>query len=165
MADAGLDVDIDMDAPDADMQLAQIQAQVAASTPESMMEAVGGVITNDRKVELNGKQFRLAQKVGLMPLLKFSAFAGTTTQDPRALGAMYSMLRDVIDPDEWQAFEDHATDSKADADELLDVISKALELIAGRPTEPSEPSSAGRPDISGGSTASSSDRRAKGSNR
>ena len=88
MADAGLDVDIDMDAPDADMQLAQIQAQVAASTPESMMEAVGGVITNDRKVELNGKQFRLAQKVGLMPLLKFSAFAGTTTQDPRALGAI-----------------------------------------------------------------------------
>lgn len=162
--DAGLDIDFDAD-PDA--QLADIQGQVAAAAPDSAMEpvALNGKTVPGRTVTLKGKPFKIAKKVGLMPMLKFSAYADMDTQDPRALGAMYAMLRDVIDKEEWRAFEDHAVDSKADADELLDVIGTAMQLIAGRPTEPPAPSSRGRRAISGGSTGSSSARRGKASRR
>jgi len=164
--DAGLDIDFDA-TPDTDAELAAIQLTVAAAAPDTTVEpaAINGKATPARTVELKGKKFRIAKSVGLMPMLKFSAYADMETQDPRALGAMYAMLRDVIDTEDWRDFEDHAVDSKADADELLDVISKAMELIAGRPTEQPAASSRGRRAISGGSTGSSSARRGKGSRR
>jgi hypothetical protein len=160
--DAGLDIDFD-----ADSELAAIQGAVAAAAPGSTADGavVNGKVTGGRTVTLAGKQFRIADKVGLMPLLKFAAFADVDTQDARALGAMYAMLRDCIHADDWRAFEDHATECKADADDLLDVISKAVELISGRPTGQPGPSSPGRRGISAGSTGSSSARRAKGSRR
>ena len=163
--DAGLDIDFD---EDPDIQLAAIQGQVAAAAPDTMMDPpaeLDGKALPGRTVELKGKPFKIRAKVGLMPMLKFSAYADMETQDPRALGAMYSMLKDCIDPKDWRAFEDHAIDSQADADELLDVISKAMQIIAGRPTEPPAPSSRGRRAISGGSTGSSSARRGKASRR
>jgi hypothetical protein len=170
--DAGLDIDFDDDAgidADADAELAEIQGQVTAAPAGGdapvVAAEVNGKAVAARTVELNGKKFRLAKKVGLMPMLKFSAYADVDTQDPRALGAMYSMLKDVIDPSDWRAFEDHATDSKADAEELLDMISAALQLIAGRPTGPPRDSSPGRRAISRGSTGSSSSRRGKASRR
>ncbi len=153
---------------DIDADLAAIQGQVAAAAPDSTMDGppeLDGKAVTGRVVVLKGKKFRVRKKVGLMPMLKFSAYADVETQDPRALGAMYMMLKDCIVPDEWRAFEDHATDSQADADELLDVITQAMQIIAGRPTEPPVPSSDGRRAISGGSTASSSARRARGSRR
>jgi len=150
------------DAAGVDAELAAIQGTAAGVAPEP---ALNGKAVPARTVELLGKRFKVAAKVGLLPLLKFSAFSNMDVQDSRALGAMYSMLKDCIHADEWRAFEDHATDSKADADELLDVISKAIEQIAGRPTEPPAASSRGSRAISGGSTGSSSSRRAKGSRR
>lgn len=151
----------------ADAELAAIQGAVAAAAPESEMTpvAVDGKAVPPRMVELLGKRFRIADKVGLMPMLKFSAFADMEVQDARALGAMYAMLRDVIHADDWRAFEDHAIDSKAEADDLLDVISRAIEQISGRPTGQPGPSSRGPRGISGGSTAGSSSRRGKGSRR
>jgi hypothetical protein len=191
--DAGLDIDFDNDtdpaadadafarqqatahfarqqaAADADAELAAVQLAVAAADPDTAMDGepatLNGKAQGARTITLNGKKFRIAKSVGLMPMLKFSAYADMETQDPRALGAMYAMLRDVIDPADWRDFEDHAVDSKADADELLDVITKAMQLIAGRPTEPPVPSSPGRRAISGGSTGSSSAKRARGSRR
>lgn len=191
MPDAGLDIDFDtMDpagsdadanarqlaeehfrqrqaaaAADADAELAAIQGTVAASVPESEMKPADGKVIPGRTVELLGRNFRLAKSVGLMPMLKFSAFADMEVQDARALGAMYQMLKDVIDPADWRKFEDHAVDSKADADDLLDVISRAIELISGRPTKQPGPSSRGPRAISGGSTATSSARRGRGSRR
>jgi hypothetical protein len=164
--DAGLEIEYS-DNTDTDAQLAALQAVVAAGTPDTTMEpsAIDGKAVPARTVALKGKRFRIASKIGLMPMLKFSAYADMDTQDPRALGAMYAMLKDVIDPPDWRAFEDHAVDSKADADELLSVISEAMQMIAGRPTEPPVASSRGRRGISGGSTASSSARRGKGSRR
>jgi hypothetical protein len=164
--DAGLDIDFDAE-QDTDAELAAIQAVAAARTPDTTIEPseLNGKAVPGRTVELKGKRFKIASKVGLMPMLRFSAYADVDTNDPRALGALYQMLRDVIDSGDWRAFEDHAVDSKADADELLDVISKAMQLIAGRPTEPSGASSRGRRAISDGSTGSSSARRGKGSRR
>ena len=190
MPDAGLDIDYDAvdtdpasgarefarlqaerqsreqrEADTADAELAAIQGAVAASVPGTTAEPVNGKAVPGRTVELLGKHFRLADKVGLMPMLKFSAFADMEVQDARALAAMYAMLKDVIDPADWRKFEDHAVDSKADADDLLTVISRAIETISGRPTKQPGPSSRGPRGISGGSTATSSARRGKGSRR
>jgi hypothetical protein len=182
--EAGLDIDFDA-------ELADIQAASAGlpAPAPAQVEVAGQVVTSARTVELLGRRFRIADKIGLMPLLKFSAFADMSVADPRALGAMYAMLRDVIhpgnpacgkceactdgrerscpefDPGDWRAFEDHACESKAEADDLMDVVTKAIELIAGRPTGPSSSSSPGPRSTRGGSTGRSSARRRTGSRR
>jgi hypothetical protein len=182
--DAGLDTDFDR-------ELAQIQGAAAGVVPGAAVDVTGqdGDGKPAQTVEFLGRHFRIADKIGLMPLLKFSAFADVSTNDPRALGAMYAMLRDCIHPGskgcggcedckngsemacaqfdrgDWQAFEDHAMMTRADADQLLEVIGKVMELIAGRPTKPSVSSSAGRRGTSGGSTGNGSSRRPKASKR
>src|SRR5437868_11446757 len=92
--DAGLDIDFDT-------ELARIQgeaAQVPQPPPAAEVEiAEGTVVTSARTVEFMGERFRIAEKIGLMPLLKFSAHADMSTSDPGALAAMYSMLKDCID--------------------------------------------------------------------
>lgn len=210
--EAGLDIDFDQ-------ELAAIQghaAGVAPPGPVSVVVAEGQVVTSERTVEFMGERFRLADRIGLMPLLKFSAHADTSTGDPGALAAMYAMLRDCIhpgtpgcgecgycapqrcgecrgcqrvadgadenvslclanppdetrckdwDPGDWSRFERHAIDTKAEADDLLDVITEAIELISGRPTGQPSSSSPGRRAIRAGSTGRSSSRARRGSRR
>ena len=205
MTEAGIDIDMDT-------QLAGIQGLAAGVSPEIIREVKPDSITVTRSVELKGKRFRIADKIGAMPLLKFSMFADMDIQDPRALAAMYTLLRDCIDagspacgtceqcnPEpcgqcrgcnpvdgraascwqntanetackqfkrgDWAAFEEHAMESKADADELMNVVTSVMELISGRPTEPPATSSSGPRGTSGRSTGSSSARRGKGSKR
>jgi hypothetical protein len=187
--DAGLDIDFDAPPGELDRQLAGIQATTAGVTPDVEQEVVPGTVTTIRSVEFLGRRFRIADKIGLMPLLKFAAFADVNVQDPRALGAMYTLLRDCIHPGcpgcgkcefckagnepackvydrgDWGEFEEHAMITKADADDLMDVITKTIELIAGRPTPPPGTSSGGRRATSRGSTGTSSGRQGKASRR
>jgi hypothetical protein len=183
--EAGLDIDFDA-------ELGAVQGAVAGLAPVPAVKvelSTGTVVTSERTIELKGRRFRIADKVGLMPLLKFSAFADVAVQDPRALGAMYAMLRDCIhpgtpacgecemcdagndtackafDPGDWRAFEDWAMESKAEADDLMDVITKTIELVSARPTKPGEPSSSGRRATSRASTGRSSGRRGGASRR
>lgn len=177
--EAGIDLDMDV-------ELAAVQGQAAGLKPE-IVPLDGQPDT--RSVEFMGRRFRIADKIGLMPLLKFSAAADFDVNDPRALAAMYAMLRDCVYPgtpacgdcpecekgderacpeytrSEWPAFEEHAMMTRADADELLDVITKVVEMIAGRPTKPPQPSSNGQRGISAGSMATGSGTRKKGSRR
>jgi hypothetical protein len=210
--DAGLDIDYDA-------ELARLQGIAAGVEPPepAAIEVAGKIVIAERTVELNGRRFRIADKIGLMPLLKFSAFADVAVQDGRALGALYAMLRDCIhpgtpacgkcsfcapsrcgecgscrmaadgegddgdlpctrnrpdptgckdyDPGDWRAFEDWACESKAEADDLMDVVTGTIELIAGRPTAPPPGSSPSRRGTRGASTARSSGRRGRGSRR
>jgi hypothetical protein len=182
--EAGLDIDFDA-------ELAGIQGAAAGVDPPQAaeVEVAGTVVTSARTVELNGRRFRIADSVGLMPLLKFSAFTDVDVSDPRALGAMYAMLKDCIhpghpgcgkcedctegseracpafDPGDWHKFEDWACESKADADDLMDVVTKTVELVSGRPTGPPSPSSPGRRSTRDASMARSSARARKGSRR
>lgn len=146
-------------------------------------ELAGEVITPGDSVELAGRSFRVAEKVGLMPLLKFSHAANLSTSDERAYVAMYQILRDVIrgadppcgecegcknadrpgvrdclvaDRGDWDAFEDWAVECKADADDLLDVVSEAIKVISARPTGSRSVSSATSRRTSGRSTGSRS---------
>jgi hypothetical protein len=94
--DAGLDIDYDA-------ELAKIQSVASGtSEPEHPGEAVkvisGAVVDSRRTVTFMDQKFRIADKIGAMPLLKFSMYADMSVQDPKALAAMYAMLRDCIYP-------------------------------------------------------------------
>ena len=157
-------------------------------------ELSGEIVSPARVITLAGESFRVAEKVGLMPLLKFShaAASNLTTADEGAYAAMYEILRDVIleaeppcgtcdgcraagrtvtsrdcteaDQGDWGRFQDHAVACKADADELMDVVEQAIKLIAARPTESPSSSSTGRQGTSRRSTGSKSAARARASN-
>ena len=159
----------------------------AASDPELS----GEVIDPARAVTLAGKEFRVAEAVGLMPLLKFSHAANLRTDDDRAYAAMYEILRDVIleaedpcgscpgckqaglgatardcrmaDEGDWDRFQDWAVECKADADELLEVVAQAIKIISARPTAPRPGSSPGSRNGSRKSTGGRSATRAAGS--
>lgn len=122
--------------------------------PDDIAEAQALVegVPSDRKVEFMGASYRLADKVGILPLLKFQRYA--EANDARAMAAMYSILQDTIHPDEWQRFEDDAISKKADGDDLLRVVDAMVEILTARPTSPPGGSSPGRRQISGSSTAS-----------
>jgi hypothetical protein len=176
-----------------DRELAVVQARAAAADGAEVTE---GVVTESGKVELVGRKFRIAEKIGLMPLLKFASASDMSTEDPRALSAVYSMLKDCIyegrpgcgecerckgdeekgvpgdekmckvyDKGDWADFEQHAIETKADADELLAVVNQVLEVISGRPTEPRAGSSSGRRATRRVSTGNSSGKRGGASRR
>jgi len=180
-------VDYDVEMGDA-AERAAIEIQTAADP-----ELSGEVISPARVVTLAGEDFRVAEKVGLMPLLKFSHAADLRTDDERAYSALYEILRDVIleadepcgecpgcktagtgatardcvfaDEGDWERFQDHAVRCKADADELMDVVAQAIKVIAARPTGSPSGSSTGRRDTSRNSTAVRSTRQAGVSRR
>jgi len=140
---------------------------VEAQTHQLQGEVMG-VKVAPRTVEFNGQQFRIAEKVGLMPLMRFAHASAQDldTSDMEALAAIYDMLQDCIDPgvepcgkcpqcedpdgvcpqfrkSDWRRFEQHAIATKADADELLPVVTRVIEILTARPTPGPSGSSAG----------------------
>ena len=119
-----------------------------------------------RSVEFLGAEFAIADKVGLMPLLRFAhaAKSGMDSADLEGMAAMYDMLqqciavepvylrdgRPVDKPDSpqdadglavfggWSAFEAHATKAKAGDEDLMGVVQRVMTLLSERPT--SQPS-------------------------
>ena len=87
-------------------------------------------------VEFFGKPYRVAPKVGLMPMLKFAHAAnkGTESGDMEGMAAMYDMLRACIYKDDWEAFETAAIDHSADDTDLLDMVTRVTEIVSARPT-------------------------------
>ncbi len=142
--------------------------------------AEGVVLDDGDHVELHGERFRLASSIGMMPLMRFAqaSKAGLGGDDMEGLAALYSLLRDTIDctrpqvevadpttgepttvdggPSEWDRFEAHATETKADAEELIGVVHRAIEVISARPTKRPGDSSAGPQTTSASSKAISS---------
>jgi len=92
-----------------------------------------------------GQSFRVAKKLGIMPMLTFAKLAqsGVDTFDPGALTAMYDMLENVIDPVDWEKFTAHATKVRADPDDLLAVVGQAMTALSGFPTSRPSDSSDG----------------------
>jgi hypothetical protein len=172
-----------------DRELAVIQGRTVEADDPAAEINEGVVVASGDTIEMMGKNFRVADKVGLMPLLKFASASDMSTTDPRALSAIYDMLKDCIhpgtpgcgscstcqsgeehncksfDPGDWGLFERHAIDTKAEADDLIPVVSQVMEIISGRPTRPRDGSSAGQRGTSGSSTGSTSGRRGKASKR
>lgn len=113
---------------------------------EGVAPAVGEVVGDGRKVEFKGRAFRMADSIGLMPLLKFAhaQAQGIDANDMEGLVALYAVIRDCIDESEFAAFERHCMDTKAEGDELMALVQECVAAIAARPTTPPGDSSAGR---------------------
>jgi hypothetical protein len=133
-------------------------------------------------VEFHGVDFAIADKVGLMPLLRFAhaAKSGLDSADMEGMAAMYDMLQQCIaeravyvrdgrpidKPDEvddgitvyggWPEFEAHATKVKADDDELMGVVKRVMGQLSERPTSQPSDSSVGQPSTAPMSEAASS---------
>lgn len=172
-----------------DRELAVIQGRAAEADDPAGEVNEGVIVETGDTITMMGKKFRVAEKVGLMPLLKFASASDMSSTDPRALSAIYDMLKDCIhpgteacgdcpsckvgdeescssyDPGDWPSFERHAIDTKAEADDLIPVVGQVMEIISGRPTRQPAGSSAGQRGTSGSSTVRTSGRRARGSKR
>lgn len=97
------------------------------------------------KVTFMGAEFAVASKVGLMALMKFAHIAkqGVNSSDQEGLAAMYDLLQQCIADEEWGLFEAHANKTRADDEELLQVIKDVMEILSQRPTSRPSDSSAG----------------------
>jgi hypothetical protein len=99
----------------------------------------------------------MADKIGLMPLLRFAhaSAKGVDSGDMQGLAAMYEVIRDCIDEPEWDRFQQHAIDTKAESEELLQVVSDVIEVLSARPTGSPSGSANGRRRTSANSKGSS----------
>jgi hypothetical protein len=110
------------------------------------------------KVEFMGDQFAIADKVGLMPLLKFAraAQSGLDSADAEGMAALLDMLEQCIADDEWKRFEAHATKTRADDEDLMQLIKNVMTQLSARPTSRPSASSDGPPSTATTSEESSS---------
>lgn len=107
------------------------------------------------QVEFCGERFTIADKIGLMPLMRFAKVgkAGVDSDSLEGLVAMYDLLEQCLSPAEWQRFQDTADKHRADADELLAVVTKVFEVLSERPTSRPSDSSDGPSTDGANSTA------------
>jgi len=96
-------------------------------------------------IEFHGESYELAEKLGLMPLMRFAKVAqdGVDSADMEGLAAMYDLVEQCFTDEAWARFQVAATKHHADDEDLLDVVQKAIEIMAARPTRRSAGSLAG----------------------
>ena len=124
-----------------DRELAALQLSQVEDDALTDATVEGKVVGKNKKkydyVSLGEEKFRLREKIGALAMFKWSAASELSSEDPRALAAIYALLKSLIHREDWQKFEDYALDEDKEAEELLDVITEALEKISGRPTKQS----------------------------
>lgn len=105
-----------------------------------------------REFEWLGETYRAAERIGLMPLMRFAKVAksGVDSHEIEGLAAMYDLLRACVHPEDWGRFEEHADRQAADGDQILAAVGSVMALVAtpagaeqDRPTQPLSGSSAG----------------------
>jgi hypothetical protein len=109
-------------------------------------------------VDFCGERFRMADRVGLMPMMRFAkvAKAGVDSDDLAGLTAMYDLLEQCLAEDEWDRFQAHADKTRADGEELMGVVAKVFEVLSARPTRRPSDSSDGPSTTAPSSTGDSS---------
>lgn len=129
--------------------------RVSTQQVQSVTEGVE-IVGDGRKVTFMGQEFRMAEKVGLMPLLHLAVVgkSGTDAADMEGLAALYEMIRDCIDESEWGRFQKHAIDTKADSDDIMKVVGDVIAAVTARKSNPPGNSLAGRQQTSLSSKAS-----------
>jgi hypothetical protein len=158
--------------------------QNETNTHDVQAAAEGVVLEDDGKLEFLGERFRLADGVALMPLLAFANASreGLDSDDMEGMAALYALIRDVVDqtreqktgpegeplfeadgetpqwagPSEWMRFERHAIHKRADGDDLMEFVGRAMAVMSARPRKRREISSGGSPQTSEKSRADSS---------
>lgn len=126
-------------------------------TPDEFTGAVDE-LAGGRYLEAFGSKFEVADRIALMPLLRFAHLSkrGLDSSDMESLAVMYDLLQTCFTELAWVEFEATATAHRADDEELLAVVGKAIAVISARPTMSPSASAAGPSTTSGNSTESSS---------
>jgi hypothetical protein len=111
-------------------------------------------------VEFAGERFGIADRVGLMAMMRFAKVAksGVDSNELDGLAAMYDLLEQCIADDEWERFQAHADKVRADGDELMTVVNNVFGVLSERPTRRPSDSSAGPSTTKANSTGDSSSR-------
>ena len=81
----------------------------------------------DRTFQFGGETFRFADKFAHFAIMRLQRFSDTA--DPRGFGAVYDVLETSIHPDDWARFTDVAIATRADDDELAEVITAAARQL------------------------------------
>lgn len=96
------------------------------------------LVHEDKEGVKHSQEFRLADEVGVMPLMEWVAAAeGNQNETGKSLVAIFHVLEDTVHEDEWDEFREYGRENKIQAKPYGDFINAALEAIAGRPTEES----------------------------
>lgn len=144
-----------------------------ATTQDAQVAAEGIVVPDGELLEFMGEKFRIADAIGLAPMMVFASVSkrGATSDDMAGLAAMHDLIRDVIwrppaydangvrqvdeltgEPayveTEWDRFLRHAIDEKAEGEDLMEFVGKVMELVSARPSKRREISSGGSPRTS-----------------
>lgn len=109
-------------------------------------------------VEFFGERFTIADRIGLMPLMRFAkvAQAGVDSADLAGLAAMYDLLEQCLAEDEWRRFQVCADKNRADGEQLMGVVAEVMGKLSARPTSRPSGSSDGPSIIEPRSEAGSS---------
>lgn len=121
------------------------------------IQALSEGVTLVDRVEVLGGHYRIKDKVGLMPLMKFAHVSKKVDEeDLEALVCIFNMMKSCIHPTDWERFETDMTEKDADMEDLMPVVAQTMELLAARPTRQSSGSSDGRSTTGPTSTPTSS---------
>jgi len=124
-----------------------------------MQAAAEGVDLSD-KVTLRGAEFRIADEPGVMARYQ-AAYIAREQEKGGAIGyvqsnaAMWDVLYSYIDEQDWDRFVRYAIDCRATEDELEQVMTAVVGIVAARPPRSPSVSSTGRRQTSENSKGSS----------
>jgi hypothetical protein len=88
-------------------------------------------------LEVFGGKYRVADEVGIWPLMQFARAAetGTSLTDHRGLAACHAFLQDVIAPADWGQFQEDMISKKVnDLDALMTAARQAIDALVERRT-------------------------------
>lgn len=145
--------------------LTQLQLAGADKAARAKGKPVAFMRDGSKYAEYDKVEYKLADEIGVVPLMRWAAAADLSTDDTGAMGAMWAILQDLIDPQDFPGWVKHASKNKADAEEVLDFVNVCMEAITGNPTERPASSSDTGPSTSPASTGTSSAGTARASAR
>lgn len=128
---------------------------MTAQQAEQVSDAIAAELDHDGEFEFMGRWFRVADKMGLMPYLRFAHIAklGVEKDDLEAMAATYDVLAQAVHPDDWEAFCQHATETRADEDEIIKAVHASTAVMSARPQVRPSDSSVGPQDTETSSSA------------
>jgi hypothetical protein len=86
-------------------------------------------------LEVFGGKYKVADEVGIWPLMQFARAAetGTALTDHRGLAACHAFLQDVIAPADWGRFQEDMISKKVnDLDALMSAARQAIDALVVR---------------------------------
>lgn len=119
-------------------------------------------------VDFCGADFRVGERVGLMPMMRYARVAKRMLERQKTgaasdgmdeieqLDATLSLLEQCVHPDDWSRFEQVTTEHGVDQEGYMEFAGRVMALLANRPTGQPSDSSDGLRIIEASSTAVSS---------